>query len=62
MYREHVNITVLSNTLDIQKYLEQGLAAHQCRNCHIHTSSNVQDSWDDSDIILCALPIRRLQP
>ena len=60
MYHEHVAVTVLSTTSDIQACLEQGIA-RDLMHCHIQTSG-AHGAWHSSDIILCELSLSSLQP
>ena len=50
MYHEHVAVTVLTTTSDIQACLEQGIA-RDLMHCHIQTSG-AHGAWNSSDIIL----------
>ena len=59
MYHEHVAVTVLSTTSDIQACLEQGIA-RDLMHCHIQTSG-AHGAWHSSDIILCELSLSFLR-
>lgn len=61
MYHEHVAVTVLSTTSELQTCLEQGIA-RELLHCHIQTTSDVHGAWHNSDIVLCELSLCSLQP
>ena len=60
MYHEERKITVFSNASFLEQIIQQSIKEGPI-SYHICTSPCMDNGWHDSDIVVCDLPVRKLE-